>query len=200
MSIELEILEAERVIRWLDGAIHGVEFQQSTRSMLAAACFDTVGELNKGVIWLQREGLNAPSFALARSVFETHVRGLWLSHCATDSDLARFQRDKINSSFTEMIAAIERIPQFSDGILERARVAGFDAMSSYTHGGFSQISRRIGADFIEPHYPEEERIEVIRFSTSFALLSAIQVAGLADNQTLAESTLERLVSYCGDSA
>ena len=195
MSLDLEISKSKSISQWLDGAIHGIEFERSTRSMLAAACFDSVGEIHKGVVVLLYDRLNAPAFALARPAFETYLRGVWLSHSASEADLGRFQRDKIDPTIQQVITSIEKIAQFSDGVLSRVKAAGFDVMSSYTHGGFYQISRRIGPDFIEPHYAEEEQVEILRATTSYSLLSAIEIANLAQNEALAESVLQQIIEY-----
>jgi hypothetical protein len=65
-------------------------------------------------------------------------------------------------------------------------------MNSYTHGGIQQAGRRTSGAYIEPDFPAEEIIEVIKLAGSFCLLAFQQVAIEAKRMDLAELALEKL--------
>ncbi|WP_425250865.1 DUF6988 family protein [Geothrix campi] len=200
MQMSEEIVQAETIRQWVQQALSGREFARTSRSVLAAGCFDTVIEHQQGITLLLKEKLCGPAFSLARPVFETFVRGLWLSYCATEEDLNRFRRDKVKPTLSEIITALEILPQFSEGVLSRVKATGFDYMSSYTHGGFQQIVRRIGDDVLEPQYNDDEQIEITRSTTSYVLLAGIEIANLANDLPLAQSILDKTIEYAKRSA
>lgn len=73
-------------------------------------------------------------------------------------------------------------------------------MSSYAHGGFQQIVRRLGSGVIEPQYTEDEQIEILRSATSYVLLAGIEVANLANNEILAQGILDKTIEYVNSRA
>ena len=64
-------------------------------------------------------------------------------------------------------------------------------MNSYTHSGYLQSVRRNKGETIEPNYTPEEIIEVLNIANALGMLSALQVALLAEKQELANGLLEK---------
>lgn len=65
-------------------------------------------------------------------------------------------------------------------------------MSSYTHGGFQQIARRVKDKSIDPNYTDEEIIEVLKLSQAFALMAFIQIVLVAGRRDLEQLAIQKL--------
>jgi acetylglutamate kinase len=65
-------------------------------------------------------------------------------------------------------------------------------MSSYTHGGYQQIARRVKDKTIDPNYTDEEIVEVLRLSQAFAMMAFIQIVLVAVRRDLEAAAIQRL--------
>ena len=81
-------------------------------------------------------------------------------------------------------------------MLSRLKANTWRAMNSYTHGGIQQAGRRTSGTYIEPDFPPEEIIEVVKLAGSFALLAFQQIVIEADRLDLAEEA-KRLLAGVG---
>src|SRR5687767_10581940 len=81
---------------WLNDTITGIAFKPSEREHVAATLFDQVVDHLAVVLEaLDRQRVGS-AYVLLRSMFETSVRGYWVLWIATENDLERFSRDKVN--------------------------------------------------------------------------------------------------------
>ena len=133
--------------------------------------------------------------ALVRPFFEIYIRGIWLGKCASDAELAAFQKGKIEKTFGDLVAEIERHEGYNVGVLAKVKKSSWSAMNDFTHGGALQVIRRITSDSITPNYPAEEVAEVLNFSGAIGLLSTSEVALLANRQDIATELLEEMKEY-----
>jgi hypothetical protein len=191
MDIKDNIIKSEALIQWMDKRIDGLEINSDERIRISAACFDIALEHQKAIVLLIANNLVGTAFALVRLLFEAYIRGLWLGKCASSNEIKKYKKDKIEKNFATLIEEIEKIEGFKEGILSKAKVAGWKAMNSYTHSGFYQSVRRNKEETIEPNYDDDEIIEVLGFSNSIGLLSALQISLMAGDEDLASDLLER---------
>ncbi len=192
MSVHEQIVESESLIQWLDAKIDGLEIQADLRSRIAGGCLDVVLEHQKGIVLLVSERIYASAFGLVRLIFEAYVRGIWLHQCATQQDLNRFEKNKLDKTFDNLIQEIEKLDGFNNvDVLSKVKNASWAAMNSYTHTGFHQVVRRNRDSTIEPDYSENEIIEVVSFANAIGVLAAIEIARLARNEILANEVLEK---------
>lgn len=147
----------------------GLAIEASDRLRLSGACFDQVQEHVRATYLLLRHGLTGSAFSLVRVTFETFYRGLWLRHCATDQELADFQKKDELPKQTPIIKAVESIDAYNAGVLSRLSKDYWSAMCSYVHGGYLTAVRRITSRGIEPNYSDEEIKQVILFASVWAL-------------------------------
>jgi hypothetical protein len=161
------IEKSEKLIKWIDDLIDGVEISSNDRSRIVAGCFDIVLENQKSIILLIKQKLYGSAFSLVRVQFEAYVRGLWLQHCAKDVDIENFKKDKLSKTFASMIEEIEKVDGYKDGVISKAKNAGWTPMNSFTHTGFRQVVRRNTESFIEPDYGVAEIDEVIKFANAW---------------------------------
>jgi hypothetical protein len=137
--------------------------------------------------------------ALVRPLFEIHIRGIWLAKCASDPELMAFQKGKIDKSFGDLVAEIERHEGYNVGVFARVKQNSWSAMNDFTHGGALQVIRRITSDSITPNYAADEVAEVLTFSGAIGLLSTSEVALLAGRQDIAVELLDEMKRYAGGS-
>jgi hypothetical protein len=67
---------------------------------LSGACFDQVHEHVRATCLLLRHRLTGSAFSLARVMFESFYRGLWLCHCATDQEGSRLPERRASKEET----------------------------------------------------------------------------------------------------
>lgn len=134
-------------------------------------------------------------FALLRVLTEAVVRGLWLSQCASETDLVKFQKHNLEREFGELIQDIERAIGYAQSPLSKLKKNSWKALNGFTHTGFYQVARRNSNEFTGPNYPEEEINQALALTGALGLIAASQLAGIASNQPLVQSTMTRMKEY-----
>ena len=190
-KIDGKIRKSESLIQWMDQKIDGLEISSDDRTRISAACFDIALEHQKSIVLLIAHSLFGSAFSLVRILFEAYIRGLWIGKCATDKEIEDFKKNKLAKTFATLIEEIEQQDGFQEGVLSRAKTATWKAMSSYTHSGFFQSVRRNKDETIEPNYDDDEILEVLGFSDSIGMLTALQIALISGKVELANDLLEK---------
>ena len=188
-----QILQESRDIHtWAISSLNGIPFPVNKRLLISIAAFDVVLDHFTGITALIEKRVYGAAFALARPLFETFVRAVWLKDCATDQDLLAFEKDEFSRGCGQALKEIEQLESFKSGALSNLKKQAWSAMSSYTHGGFQQIARRVKGKTIDPNYTDEEIIEVLRLSQAFALMAFIQIALVAGRRDLEKLAIQKL--------
>ncbi|WP_136800030.1 DUF6988 family protein [Desulfosediminicola ganghwensis] len=187
-----KIEQSEKLIQWTDEKINGLEFKADGRKEIVAASLDVAMEHQKAIITLIAREFYGSAFSLIRVLFETYIRSLWLNYCASDKELEKFKKNKLDKQFQELINDIEQIKGYSGGTLSKAKKAGWKAMNSFTHSGFTQIERRYSQDSISPNYDQVEIDEAIDFSNATGLLCCLEISFLTDNEKISQELLEKI--------
>ena len=183
------------LIGWSDRNRGDQELPADERSMLAIGCFDVVLETQAAVAVLFTSGLNAPMFALLRVITEALVRGLWLLHCATEAELSKFKRGKIDLEFGELIGRVESQIGVTVPTLSNLKANAWAALNGFTHTGFVQVSRRHRPGNVGANYPESELGQSQALSGALGLVAAGQLAAMSGSEELLEATMERMKAY-----
>lgn len=191
MNIRDNIRKSEALIQWMDQRIDGLEISSDERTRISAACFDITLEHQKAIVLLVANQLIGTAFSLVRLLFEAYIRGLWLGKCASDQEIEKYKKNRLDKTFATLIQEIEQIEGFQEGVLSKAKTANWKAMNSYTHSGFFQSVRRNKDDTIEPNYDADEILEVLGFTNSIGMLTALQVSLMAGDEEFAKDLLER---------
>jgi len=186
------ITKSEALIQWLDQQIHGLVFPNEERTRLAASCLDVALEHQKAIVLLVANKLYGSAFSLARIIFEAFVRGVWLQMRASDDELEKYKKDKLEKRFFTLIKEIEECDGFKEGILSAAKAENWNHMNSFTHSGYLQSMRRNKEESIESNYTTEEVLEVLNIANALGMLSALQIAILADKQDLSLQLQEKM--------
>lgn len=183
---------SEKLIQWADSKINGLEVSSDDRSRIAASCLDIATEHQEAIILLIANQLYGSAFALIRLLFEAYIHGLWLKYCASDKEINKFKKGKLDKELGQLIKDIEKIDGYNVGILSKAKEAGWKVMNSFTHSGFNQVVRRNTNSTIEPNYPVEEIEEAINFTNAIGLLSYLEISFLAKKEELSIEILAKI--------
>ncbi len=195
MIDEATVASAEARIAHLALKIEGLEFPASDRNRLSAACFHQALEHHEAIILLVRRKLIGSALALVRPLFEIYVRAIWLGKCATDLDLGRFQKGKLEREFAGLVADIESHEGYNVGVISGVKKNSWRAMNDFTHGGPLQVIRRITADSIAANYSPQEVQEVVTFAGAIGLLATAEIALLAGREDIATALLEEMKGH-----
>lgn len=189
---QIFITKAFELHDWIAQRLNGLDIPRERRILLAVSCYDVVIEHHVGIATLLRSRINGSAFALVRPIFETFVRGVWLRRCATEDQINQFISDKLDLCFYQLLESIEKLDAYQDGTLSNLKKSAWRAMNGYTHGGMQQAGRRTNGAYIEPDFPPEEIVEVVKLAGTFALLAFQQIAFEAARMDLVNEALERL--------
>lgn len=191
MRVETQIRESEQLIQWLDSNIRELDIPSDDQTRLAAGCLDMVLEHQKAIVLLTANSLFGSAASLVRIEFEAYIRGVWLFYCASESDLEKFKKDKLDLKLGQLIQDIEKHEAFNVGTLSHVKKTSLTAMNSFTHTGIYQVVRRNKTDEIAPNYADGELIDALETANSLGILTGIAIADMAGNEKLARVVFER---------
>jgi len=142
----------------------------------------------------------ASAIALVRSEYESYLRGMWLLLCAPEEGLDKLAKGNRSCKFPkirELITAVESASESGERLLSRLHDKSYHVLCDYTHTGSLQMQRWNSVDAIEPTYSPEEIDELIRASNHLAILAALGVAAVAENEKLSASITETAEQFIG---
>lgn len=134
-----------------------------------------------------------------RAQFEAIVRSIWLTYCASESDLCKLtaqlnieseQAAKNISQIQNMMDAIDKsAPAEAFAALSRFKNYSWKALNSYAHAGIHPIARHAAG------YPDEIIEAVLCNANSLAGLCGMQAVVLCGRQPLQKQILELAAKY-----
>jgi hypothetical protein len=189
------IENTEGLVDFLASVTNETSMPGTLRVRISAGCLGVSLDHHHAIAILVREGRLASSFALARLVFESFVRGAWLAHSATDKEVEDFSVGKEPPKVDLLLSALEKNPGYAAQTLSAIKASSWRAMCSYTHTGGLQIQRWQSASSIEPTYTLTEVEEVLSFVNLFAALSATELVAFSKNEGQFERLAKSLSSY-----
>jgi hypothetical protein len=163
----------------VESAIHAAKvvlsrfgYPDDQRTTMVVGFISQIVEHHRAMLLLCRADLFGSAFALARSIFESMYRGMWINFCATQEQIVSFDRDdKFPVNMTQMAREIDQAYRAGD-FFEDFKNRSWNALCSYTHTGLLQLGRRFTEHTTEPSYTDEEVVEISTSSTTSILLLA----------------------------
>ena len=189
------LANAEELMRFVSVTLHELVMPESLRSRVASACLGVALDHHHAITILVANDRMASAFALARPVFESFLRGTWLTHCATDDQVNAFSTGWSPPKSNRLLDDIENRPGYDGKVLSAIRASSWSSMCEYTHTGGLQIQRWQTESSVEPKYSKEEVEEVLAFTNLFACLSAIEMVGISGSDETFESLTKSLAKY-----
>ena len=194
MDIEQKIARLEQIVQWQDENIDGAEIPTDDRTRIVACLLDLTLEHVRSIGILSHRKMYGSMFALSRPLYEAYVRALWLRYCATDNEIEKFKKGRLEKTFDNLITDIERVQGYDENALSHIKSNNWTLMNDFTHGGISQASGRNTANEITPNYPEEDTKAAVDFAVIVGLLVSMEVAHIASNESFARQLLEKMES------
>jgi hypothetical protein len=185
------ITKSKELSIWISQNINGLPMVSERRTRLAVGCLHLAFDHHDAIILLTEHVIYGSAFALLRLIFEAYVRGSWLLHCASETDLDKFEKDNLDRSFGLLISDLEKLEAFSVGVLSQAKQDSWKLFNSFTHSGYHHVRRRNTQNGIEANYPDQEIIAALDFAGALAIMSTIGLATAAGNSDVARSAYEK---------
>ena len=185
MSLNEILLESEKLSDWLHYHTNETEFNNLMLREKAAIClFQQALDVEDGIRDLLNRNNYLPraALALARPLFESYVRGIWLLKTATDDDTDKFLSGKYYPEFDipNLAKAIGNDPETGGKWINEIKESHLKVMHDLTHGGTSHINSRCFPNTIESNYSEIHLISLVilgietKIRTCEELLSMLQ--------------------------
>ena len=191
-KVEKVMEEAKRLL-----SRHG--YPDKLRTVILAGCIDQMIEHHEAMLLLIRNGKVGSAFALSRSIVESMYRGLWLNFCATDAQIAKFERkDELPLTMAEMADAIDEKYR-GEGFFADLKKRTWPALCSYTHTGMLQLGRRFTGHKVEPSYREGE-IEAVTTTVTTCILLLVAKFLAVQEHPEESKEVESLVGTYGPAA
>lgn len=187
--------ELIQLVEWIDQNTVGLSFSTDDRTLLAVGCFDIAIEYQAAIALLSEASLYGAAFALLRVLAESLVRGLWLYGCATDAELDKFKRGKLDKSFVKLIEEYEVKIETPSGVLSKFKASAWDALNGFTHTGFHQVSRRHSSGQVQGNYPDQEVAQALDIAGALGLIAAGQLIAMSGQEQLLPLYIERMSKY-----
>jgi hypothetical protein len=193
MSSEIDKLMD--VIVWIEKNIRDIELPSDEKTLLSAGCFDSAIEHQEAISLLHNASLYGSMFSLLRVITESFVKGLWIYNCATDKEIEKFKKDKLNKKFYMMLSEYEAKIDDSNGVLTQFKNSAWSSMNGFVHTGFIQVSRRYSSGALGEYYGKIELSHALGVAGALGLLAASQLVGMAGRSDLTEPFLDKMKEY-----
>lgn len=195
MNIEIQLTALRDLVRWIDDRTIGLKITGDRKQQIASGCFDVAIEHQAAIALLCDARLFGSAHAMLRVLVESVIRGLWILHCASDVEVDRFEKGKIDKEFGELIAEIETAVGAYQPTLSMMKRNAWKAMNDFTHTGFIQVTRRHGDGKLGPNYPEEDVIKCINATGALGLIASAQLSAMAKQDALTQAHLEKMEEF-----
>lgn len=160
------------------------------RIRAAVKLFGIVQDHHFAIVFLLRHEFYSSIMALLRSVFEAYLRGLWIKHCATDTQVQKFIRGKQPPKNECMIEAIEDLPDFGKDTLSRIKKNAWKEMCDFAHAGGLYLERWESEDGIEANFDPAELENALNYSELLAAMSGLEVVQMNEGSNKVETVLK----------
>lgn len=154
-----------------------IEMWQTEKNRAAAGAFGIAQDHHAAIVFLMKNTFYSSSFALLRSLFEAYLRGLWLKHCASDTQVSAFFRG--GEPPKTIVAEIELTEAFSGGVLSRFKRENWGAMCAFTHTGGLHLQRWQSQDSVEPTFAPEELEECLNYAELIGAMAGLELVQLS---------------------
>lgn len=195
MLAEAEFTELCELIRWIDDHTAGLSLPADERTQVAVGCFDVALEHQAAITLLHSSELYGSVLAMLRVISEAVVRGLWLHECATEAELKRFKKGRLDKTFDSLVREYEEKIGTPSGVLSGFKLSAWAQMNDFTHTGFLQVSRRHKPGRVEATYPSQDLINGLGVAGALGLIAAGQLIAIAGRDDLLPKYMDRMTAY-----
>jgi hypothetical protein len=171
------IATAEEFLAELHQLTNEIEMLPTEKNRAAAASFSIAQDHHAAIVFLMKNTFYSSSFALLRLLFDAYLRGLWLKHCATETQVSAIFRG--GEPPRTMVTEIESTEAFTGGVLSRIKKKNWSAMCDFTHTGGLHLQRWQSQDSVEPTFEPEELEECLNCAELFGAMAGLELVQLS---------------------
>ncbi|ELY3410615.1 DUF6988 family protein [Vibrio parahaemolyticus] len=158
--------KSKELSNWIAVKVDDGEFICDGVNSISAALLNIAIEHHQSVIVLVERKLYSSAFALARLMFESTIRGLWINNCVNEQDV------------DEMLSK-DRLKNFGQLFCE------LEAMNCYSSGVLSKTKKSVWALFNS----------LLSHTGALALLATIEIASIMNNEPLMLACLDKVKEF-----
>ena len=180
--------------KYLLEQIRESRYPPGRRVQVSLASFFIVHEHYRAIAVLLEKKLYASSFALARPLYEALVKGMWVNHCALDSQIEAFARGRELGSLNELTDELltSALPTVISTSIRNVKEKYWKVMSSFAHAGHAQVKRWVNSTGVKPTYEDAEIKELSNFTAFMAVAASLEIARLSGNESALKTIHELL--------
>ncbi|EDL70828.1 DUF6988 family protein [Vibrio campbellii] len=171
----------------LEEALNHIELPRTDKVMVASSYYSICMEHYRSILTLLELQLYSSASALLRCLFESYVKGMWFYYCSGPKDIDRLRKDNFEKPFGALVSEIEK--EKGKG-LSTAKKILWRTLNGLTHSGAAQLSRRISGEVIGSNFDELFIEDVKKFTNSYGLLVAGELALISDDRKAQTAVLE----------
>ncbi|EMV9370594.1 DUF6988 family protein [Vibrio parahaemolyticus] len=187
--------KSKELSNWIAVKVDDGEFICDGVNSISAALLNIAIEHHQSVIVLVERKLYSSAFALARSMFESTIRGLWINNCANEQDVDEMLSKDRFKNFGQLICELEAMNCYSSGVLSRTKKSVWALFNSFTHSGYQQISRQFSGNEIISNFSSDEVNSLLSHTGALALLATIEIASIMNNEPLMLACLDKVKEF-----
>lgn len=175
------IEELDKGMRWLESVCKDrqVTDTKTSRISLSLSFLQVTQLRTEHILFLLSKNRPSGAFALARSVFESYVRAVYIKECASDDDLkAIIDESKKLPRITVAIESLISKDSYHVLWIKNIREE-LDSLNDWVHAGVKVYKFHCNAGEIEPNYSLEEQIKLLETVVKPTVIgSGVEVIGL----------------------
>ena len=150
-------------------------------TVLVIGAVDQALEHHEAIWLLHSRKLNGSAMAMIRLVYDAMFRALWLNACAKAEQIEQAAQDELNWLRIPVRDDIKRA-YFGGAVEDPAKAAELDkvfgkeiwkTLSSYTHSGSLQLTRRFTFNQVQPHYTDHELAQAFSRATDTLMFCSV---------------------------
>ena len=191
-----DIDHIQNTLAFIDSEIVNLVGPGDYRTRVFCALSDVAMEHGKSIYTLIRQELYSSAYALVRAMFESGVRSLWVSRCATEKELEVYiEKDTIKKlNMREMTAIVDETYKMN-GRLIKVHGDVWSEMNSFTHGGILQVRKRLNDGVVTPDWSEQSESHLCQLIALMLLVLYTEVLVVTKplDQEQQEATLNELL-------
>ncbi len=194
MALPALISQAKDLTLWLHEHTNEKDVPNTIRATTGLAIFQLAMDIADAIVVLLDARLPGPALSLARPLFEGYVRGHWLLHWASDTEIESFSNG-ICPKFPPLLKAIGTDAESGGAWIHANKTANLSAFHDLTHGGSEHVKRRITSTAIEPSYPESELEGLLKFGIEVRIRVGAELLSLIGNEVAIEELNQRALAF-----
>lgn len=179
--IQTEIIEiAKEFGTWIHEHTNEVAHSNNLRTTTGLGILQQSQDICDAITILIDSNLPGPAHALARSMLDTYIRGLWLFNYASEEELNKFLKGEC-PDFKKLLIEIGNEAETGGAWIHEIAASNRKAFHDLTHGGAEHLLRRITANSIEPNYPEEELVRLMHIQIEIQIAIGVNLLASSNN-------------------